>query len=170
MRKVATLIILVLILGTFLFIMRTNSKALTGDVSYPIHTATSSASQNQVSSKAMRVAQNFYDEYQNCMQHPPQEAKDNLSSYCQSHNKYAAKDLMENIKKNETSRIDADPISCAQNISQNTQVVSTTPLTSGTTSAMVVETYGAGSTINIQAQMTRENGAWRVSNVICPRY
>jgi hypothetical protein len=170
MRKVVSLIILVLILGIFLFIVRTNSKALSGNVSYPIHTATSSASQPQAPSKAMQTAQNFYNDYQNCMQHPPQEAKDNLSIYCQSHNQYAAKDLIKNLKKNSVARVDADPIICAQNLSQNTQVVGTTSLTSGTTSAMVVETYGAGSTINIQAQMIQENGVWKVSNILCPRF
>lgn len=172
-RTVPILVILLILGGMYFLAKKYHLSAKTTQNSIATQaslSATMSASQKKESQNAIITVQKFYNSYMECMKGPQVSPDQNQSVYCLSHNDFVSDALIKSISKADNADSSIDPVICAQSLPQSTQVVGTSPIMSGTTSAVVVATYGAGSTVNIQAEMIRENGSWKVEGISCPRF
>jgi len=113
-------------------------------------------------------AQAFFEEYMLCMTKPPAEAKDHVGDYCQSHNSNATKDLPANLKRGGVSDAGADPVVCAQNFPMSYSVNLGHLDSKGRGRAIVIEKFGAGSRVLIDATLLNTSGTFLVDNLTCP--
>jgi len=109
----------------------------------------------------------FYDEYMLCMTKPPAEAKDHVGDYCQSHNSNATSTLPANLERGGVSSAGADPIVCAQNFPMSYTVNLGFLDSKGQGRAIVIEKFGAGSRVLIDATLLNTSGKFLVDNLTC---
>ena len=111
--------------------------------------------------------QAFYDEYMLCMTKPPAEAKDHVGDYCQSHSSSATKDLPANLKRGGVSDAGADPVVCAQSFPMSYSVNLGFLDSKGRGQAIVIEKFGAGSRVLVNATLLNDSGKFLVDNLTC---
>ena len=109
----------------------------------------------------------FYDEYMLCMTEPPAAAKDNVGTYCQSHNSNATKVFPINLKLGGVSDAGADPIVCAQSFPESYSVGLGLLDPEGIGHAIVVEQFGGNSKVLVTAVLKNDSGEFLVDNIVC---
>ncbi len=111
------------------------------------------------------VVQNFYKSYKECMFNPIPEAVGGVANYCQTNNSYVSTSFTANLKAKRIVAI--DPILCAQNTPNSTEVqISTPSATASRINVEVIEYFGSGLN-NIQVQLIKQKGEWKVNNITC---
>ena len=140
------------------------------DSATPTNSPTPSASPMDTASWPTDIqakTQAFYDEYMLCMTKPPAEAKDHVGDYCQSHNSNATEALPANLKRGGVSDAGADPIVCAQNFPMSYSVKLGYLDSKGRGQAIVIEKFGAGSRVLVNATLLNNSGTFLVDNLTC---
>lgn len=142
--------------------------AVGGGAAYYFTSDRGSVVDNGLNSENPRtVTEKFYAAYENCLKNPPPAAEGEVSVYCQNNTGYTAKNFSANLEQGGTAASGADPIACAQNIPYNSQV--SDPSFYGESDAqVVVQEFFAGPRIDIRVELIKEDGAWKVNNVVCP--
>lgn len=125
----------------------------------------SNNSRNSEDPKA--VTEKFYTAYEDCLKNPPKEAEGKVSVYCQDNTGYTAKGFSANLEHGGTAAKGADPVACAQDLPYNHQV--SDPTFYGDSNAqVVVQEFFAGPRLDIRVELVKEDGSWKVNNVLCP--
>lgn len=115
---------------------------------------------------AEQTVSDFYSEYENCMKNPPAPAAGRVSQYCQENNSQIASNFVDNLATGGVAAAGADPITCSQNTGQ-TFNPGQSQVQGDSATVPVTATIGTLSQ-TIRVDLVKENGTWRVSNVICP--
>lgn len=114
------------------------------------------------------ITDSFYKSYDSCMKNPPAKAAGKVSQYCQDNSGLTTAAFASNLEKGGTAKAGADPIFCAQNIPESFNVSPDARISGDSADIFVSEKFGP-SEIKIKADLIRENGAWKIDNIICPR-
>ncbi len=116
---------------------------------------------------ASEITNNFYQSYDTCMKNPPAAAAGKVSEYCQNNSGFTTSNFAANLEKGGTAKAGADPIFCAQNVPESIIVNPSIQITGSKALALVNETFGP-TQIEIQVELLKENGTWKVDNIVCP--
>jgi hypothetical protein len=109
-----------------------------------------------------QVAQQYYNNFSECMQHPPTEAQGNVDTYCQSHNPFAGKHLSTNLTKQYA------PVICAQNPPQAVAPTGNIHMIGNLAKVTMQEHFGAKSEpVMVMYQLQQEHKEWKVSDIQC---
>lgn len=169
MKKLILLILIVLIFGGILYYLSTSQPQTTKQniqqqtSASPTSTTTTTADKTAVS----QITDNFYKSYESCMKNPPAAAAGKVSVYCQDNTGLTTTNFATNLEKGGTAKAGADPIFCAQNPPESITVDSNTQITTDKAVAFVNGKMGP-TQIKIQADLLKENGAWKIDNITCP--
>jgi hypothetical protein len=115
-----------------------------------------------IKTRQMTVAEDYFNAFSECMKKPPTEASGQVSIYCASHNEYAGKGLSVNLLKQYA------PVVCGQNPPKSINANRTTEINESQALVILREDFGSSIT-DVTYQMQKENGVWKVENIICPR-
>jgi hypothetical protein len=110
----------------------------------------------------MRTAEQYFADFTSCMKKPPQEAAGQASLYCETHNDFTTEKLASHLKKQ------SDSIVCGQTPPQTVSAVRSTEINENQALVVLREDFGASSS-NVTYQMQRENGKWKIENILCPK-
>jgi len=124
-----------------------------------------SKSNEDLSNAAIQIVQNYYNLFSECMENPPVEAIGQVTVYCQSHNQYVGSQLEANLDAQ--SRNGYVPVICAQNPPQNISPTGTPQITDASITVMLSEQYASGPVL-VAYKLQKENGEWKVENILCP--
>jgi len=114
-----------------------------------------------------KVAGDFYQNYENCLKNPAAEANGRVSEYCQIHTGLTTANFSANLEKGGTAKAGADPVFCAQNVPESMKTSPDFQIHGDRATGFVEENFGP-SQVKPQVELVRENGVWKVDNVVCP--
>jgi len=166
----------VLSLGLGVLLAGCSSKDGATPTASPTSTASLTPSQSSTASPAETASwptdiqvrtRAFYDEYMLCMTKPPVGAKDHVGTYCQSHNSNATNDFPANLKRGGVSDAGADPVVCAQSFPMSYSVNLGYLDSKGRGQTIVIEKFGAGSRVLVNATLLHASGKFLVDNLSC---
>ncbi len=120
------------------------------------------------SPSAQFVVENFYKSYQNCLEKPPPQAKDNVSIYCQKNNKEISNSFFKNLEKRAEASKGADPIVCAQNLPQSIMIEKIVQDFLNQASVYVQEKWGSSKPTQVKSEVIFEENRWKVNDISCP--
>ena len=129
----------------------------------PSNASTSAIVGNSVSSDLpAQIAQNYFNEFSECMKNPPASASGQVSIYCQTHNQHVGKALANNLTK------EYAPVICGQNPPQSIAVTVTPIIDNNKATVILSEQFGINNTTDVTYKLQQEEDIWKVENIICP--
>lgn len=168
MKKIGLAGILLLLFAGVLFIVFSKSNPVNTTVntgSQPTQVPTSPATNEARAISAL--IDSFYKKYDLCMKNPPGEAAGRVSEYCQGSSGLSTADFTDNLEKGGVAKAGADPVVCAQNLPE-----SITPgkieIKGDTSLSYISEKYGA-TIVNVQIELIKDSGTWKIDNIVCPK-
>ncbi len=169
MNKLVAAILIILLLGGALFYLLYRNgpqKAVPPTPTGPIE-STSVPTDDLDKTAIYEVTTSFYEKYDSCMKNPPAEATGKVGEYCQNNSGLTTSAFADNLEKGGTAKAGADPIICAQNMPESITVNPEVQITVNKGVVFVSEKLGQ-SQIEIHANLLKENGSWKIDNIVCP--
>lgn len=111
----------------------------------------------------------FYLAYGECLRTPPAAARGNVSVYCQSNTGVTTEQFPQNLREKGSIGSGIDPVTCAQNPPSSVSAETVDYEEPGRAVATAVALFGGGFAQKIPVLLLKENAAWRVDSVTCPR-
>lgn len=161
-KKVIVLITSLLLIGAIYYFF-TNQNKNTNQIT-PQPTSVSDTSDK---TEILEVTINFYKNYDSCMKNPPAQAAEKVGEYCQNNTGLTTISFASNLEKGGIAKAGADPIYCAQNTAEEITVLPDVEITAAKAVIFVNKKMGP-TQIKIQADLLKDNGNWKIDNIICP--
>ena len=110
----------------------------------------------------MQTAEKFFQSYNACWEQPPPEAGDKPNIYCATHIQLATDKLETYIAKQ------PHPVTCSTSVAKSAVAIRSTNINENQALVVLSEDFGK-SKINVTYQLQREDGEWKVENILCPK-
>jgi len=114
-----------------------------------------------------KAVNNFYTSYDSCMKNPPAGSEGKVGEYCQNNTGLTTAAFAGNLEAGGAAKAGVDPVFCGQDIPETMSVNTDMQITADKAIASVLEKFGT-TQINIQVDLVKENGVWKIDNIICP--
>lgn len=168
MKKLSLLILVILLLGGVYYLLNNQARKTNQITPQPTSVfPTTTTNSNSDKTAVSEITGNFYKTYDSCIKNPPAAAAGEISVYCQNNTGLTTTTFATNLERGGTVKAGADPIFCAQNVPENVDVIPDAQITGDKATVFVSEKLGSKQ-IKIQADFLKENGVWKIDNIICP--
>jgi hypothetical protein len=151
MNRITMLLIIGLLAGGGMALFAKNDATKTTNTTISVTVIPAAGAK----SVQMQTAEKFYKAFTACM-------KTQESTYCATHINLSTKNLGTNLQKQTT------PVICSQTIPNTVSASKSTVINDNQALVTLREDFGKNK-MNVIYQMQRENGEWKVENILCPK-